>query len=99
MTVFKDRQGFELKYLIINVLHKCSITDTSQSDVQGAESGNFSTSEVPLLSNLWGPRSLRWVRNWIREKAQKEAKDKPKSLRSCSLRDMMEQFRLLWILS
>jgi hypothetical protein len=76
-----------------------SITDTSQSDVQGAESGNFSTSEGPLLSNLWGPHSLRWVRNWIREKAQKEAKDKPKSLRSCSLRDMMEQFRLLWILS
>ncbi|KAH9554965.1 hypothetical protein CY35_08G089800 [Sphagnum magellanicum] len=45
---------------------------------QGAESGNFSTSEGPLLSNLWGPHSLRQVRNWIREKAQKEAKDKPK---------------------
>jgi hypothetical protein len=55
-----------------------STTDTSQSDVQGAESGNFSTSEGPLLSNLWGPHSLRQVRNWIREKAQKEAKDKPK---------------------
>ncbi|CAM6024912.1 unnamed protein product [Sphagnum balticum] len=63
--------------------HQCaaqmSITDTSQSDVQGAESGNFSTSEGPLLRNLWGPHSLRRVRNRIREKAQKEAKDKPKT--------------------
>jgi hypothetical protein len=55
-----------------------TITDTSQSDVQGAESGNFSTSEGPLLSNLWGPHLLRWVRNWIREKHRRKPRTSPK---------------------